>query len=259
MLVQSALLSGVPGLVHGFSSRAGGASTEGGRAGLNLGPGDAPDVFAENRRRFGAALGVPPEAWVEVEQVHGLRVVAAGEATRETEADGVFSAAPGPFVAVRTADCAPVLIAGLSPEGELVGVAAVHAGWRSAVGGIVGVAVEKLKQLGAAPARSLAAIGPCIGPEAFEVGPEVMEAAAASIGAPAPGLARGPRGKPHLDLPQLLQLQLAQLGFRREAVEWVGGCTFSQPERFFSYRRDGKDSGRQLSGIQLGGPDEAGR
>lgn len=249
MLLRSELLSAVPGVRHGFSCRRGGASVGGGRAGLDLGPNDH---LAENRARFGAALGVPPEHWVEVEQVHGVSVISAPDATRTVEADAIYSAEPGPFVAVRTADCAPILIAGLGGSGQPVAVAAVHAGWRSATGGILAHAVEQLRALGAVPAKSVAAIGPCIGVEAFEVGPEVSAAASASIGGrPAPGWEAGPGGRPHLDLPALITTQLMQLGFQAQAIEWVGGCTYAQPERFFSYRRDGKDSGRQLSGIQL--------
>lgn len=253
MLVRSALA--LTGVRHAFSTREGGVS-EGPWASLNLGrpvgdDGDRPEAVEENRRRFAAAAGFEPDHFAEVSQVHGTALVeVSGRWTRAdaaVEADAVWTEQPGVAVAVRTADCAPVLLAAYRAD-RPVAVAAVHAGWRGACAGIVPAAVAALS--GCGPAEHMrAAIGPTIGPDRFEVGEEVVEAAAKALGRP-PKTTPGPRGRPLLDLPHLVEQQLLDAGLPPDHVDVLGLCTFNDP-RFFSHRRDAGRTGRHLSVIQM--------
>lgn len=239
MILRSALLD-EHGFVHGFSTREGGVS-EGAFACLNLARtvGDDPAHVAENARRFAEALGGP--RLYEVSQVHGREVVEVDgrgvEAVRTIEADGLVARTAGDAVAVRTADCVPILLADVD-SGR---VAAVHAGWRGVEQRIVEVAIARL----GAAASLVAAIGPHIRLDAFEVSDEV----AARIAAVAHGEpvveARDPR--PHVDLSRTLIAQLRHAGVER--VDDVGGCTHADATRFFSHRRDAGVTGRHLSAI----------
>lgn len=256
MIVTSPLLAAIPNLHHGFSTRLGGVS-EGPYATLNLGEqvGDAPEAVRENRRRFVAAL-VPGVsglvlhlALAEANQVHGARILEVTEAgTHDADADALVTDAPRIAVAVRTADCAPLLLAALDADGNAQQVAAVHAGWRGATAGIAGAAVAHLAAR--APARIVAAIGPTIGVEDFEVGDEVVAAARASLAGDEPPTRPGQSGKRHLDLVSLLVLQLERAGVAREHIDAVGGST-SDASRYFSHRRDRGVTGRHLSAIAL--------
>lgn len=251
---------------HAFSTRVGGVSG-GDFSTLNFGnPGDLPSErrdppsnISENWRRLKAALAsahmdAPSRVLVEVHQVHGRDVqVFSAASTREalaesrhTKADAIVTDHPAALAAVRVADCAPVLIA--SNDGEVV--AAVHAGWRGTIANVVGAAVDAMRELRPnACARGLsAAIGPCIGAEAFEVGPDVVVEVERVIAKPwlwlRPGQAQG---KYMLDLKGVLRHQLAGAGVRE--VEVLSGCTFSRPEWFFSHRRDALRSGRMVGVI----------
>ncbi len=235
------------GFAHGFSLRTGGVS-EGPFATLNLGRtvGDAPQAVEENLRRFAEAIGVAPEAIYEVSQVHGRTVVEvrAGDEVRgirPIEADALATAVPGAAVAVRTADCVPVLIADV----ERGAVAAVHAGWRGVVARAVGAAIDRLEP--ASPAHLVAAIGPHIRADAFEVGDEVARQIAEVAHGEDVVLLRAPR--PHVDLAKTLKAQLAARGLSPSQIDDVGGCTLSEPARFFSHRRDAGRTGRHLSAI----------
>ncbi len=231
------------GVRHGFSTRGGGVS-EGPFAAMNLARnvGDAPAAVAENHRRFADAVGYAPGRLFESSQVHGARVLrvdgAEVSAARSEEADGLVCATPGDAVAVRVADCVPVLLAA---PGRGV-VAAVHAGWRGVAKRIVD---EALASMGADPGEVIAAVGPCIGGCCFEVGEEVAaEIAGASVDAV---VARGEGAKPKVDLRAAVEWQLRRAGVG--AMEHVGGCTMCDAGRFHSFRRDGKASGRLLGAI----------
>lgn len=242
-MLRSALLDR-HGFAHGFSTRVGGVS-EGPYASLNLGRtvGDEPAAVAENVRRFLAALGADEARFYEVSQVHGraVVVVAAGEdvaRVREREADALVARAPSAAVAVRTADCVPILLA----DPETGAVAAVHAGWRGVVARVLDAAIDAL---GAPPSRVVAAIGPHI--RAFEVSDEVARAIA-EVAHDAPVVeARTPR--PHVDLAAAVRAQLRHRGLPEDAIDDVGGCTLTEPDRFFSHRRDEGRTGRHLSAI----------
>jgi YfiH family protein len=176
-------------------------------------------------------LGGGPIA--QVKQVHGARAVLATEA-RGAEGDAVVGRAGGPAVGVRVADCVPVLVAS-ARTGD---VAAIHAGWRGVVAGVVGEGVRLLAP-GAHREDLVAAIGPCIGPCCFEVGRDV----GAQIGF----VVREEGGKAFVDLRAAVRAQLVALGVDR--IEDVPGCTKHEPDRFHSFRRDGANSGRMLAAI----------
>ncbi len=250
-LLRSTLLE-AEGFRHAFSTRPGGVS-RGAFASFNLGRDLGDDVRAvlENRRRLAAALDYGVDSLHEVEQVHRSRCVRLAEdaspaKTRALEADALIAVSGVGPVAVRTADCVPLLLA--CPRTGAV--AAVHAGWRGAVAGVVPIAVDALLECPepTRPQELLVAIGPHIRVAAFEVGEEV----AARIQASTPGRLvierRG--GRPYADLAKLIRAQLAGRGVTAAHIDDVGGCTFSEPERFFSYRRDAGRTGRQLALIQ---------
>jgi len=237
-----------------MTTRAGGVSA-GPHASMNVGiaVGDDPRAVAANRRSLAEAVGAAP---VFLRQMHGRRVVrlAAEDAAPDApvhEADAAVTTVPGVACIVQAADCLPVLLA--APDGRAVGAA--HAGWRGLAGGVVEAAVAAVCDAAAcAPAELTAWLGACIGPDAFEVGADVLAAFAVD---PQPGRgdasaarrfrARG-GGKWLADLAGLARDRLAAAGVSRVA----GGrwCTVAEPERFFSFRRDGT-TGRMAAAIWI--------
>ena len=212
-----------------MTTRDGGASS-GPYASLNLAMhvGDDEAAVGENRRRLRAALRLPSEL-VWLEQVHGTDV-AVLPGLVSGAADAVVSFTPGAVCAVLVADCLPVFLA--DREGDRVGLA--HAGWRGLAAGVVEAAVAALD---CDPTQLLAWLGPSIGPRAFEVGPEVRESFMTKDPASAGDFRRGHDGRFFADLPALARRRLAACGV--ESVHGGDWCTFSDPERFYSYRRDG--------------------
>jgi YfiH family protein len=244
------------GVGSACSGRDGGASSAPYDS-LNLGDhvGDAPAAVAENRRRFAAAIGARP---VFLKQVHGWAVAKldAGGADG-IEADACIATEPGVACTIMVADCLPVLFADAAGRA----VAAAHAGWRGLAGqGGRGV-LEALWDawwpcvaMSSAEAASATRVwlGPCIGPEAFEVGGEVREIFIAGDPASAICFKPAPGGKWLADLQALARLRLARLGLESIAgndgsTSW---CTVSNPSRFFSHRRD-RVSGRFAASIWL--------
>lgn len=231
------------GVRHAFSTRIGGISPPP-RDSLSFGSsagvaGDPPDVLEEAWRRLFLATGISPDLAAKrpftARQVHGNAVAEAEGLTPETQADAVVSRQPGRVAAVRTADCCPVLLA--SHDGRRV--AAIHAGWRGVVRGVIHAAVETL---GEDPATLTAAIGPCIGPDAFEVGPEVAE-----VFAQFPGRVRlataGDRS--YVDLAGACHDTLAGLGVLQ--IDCANLCTAANRELFFSHRRDRGNTGQMVA------------
>jgi YfiH family protein len=217
------------GVRAAMTTRAGGVSA-GAWASLNLAThvGDEPAAVAENRRRLRAALALPAEpAWLE--QVHGIRVARLPGPASEP-ADAAVSFARGGVCAVLVADCLPVLLA--SRAGDRVGVA--HAGWRGLAAGVIESTVAALD---CEPGELIAWLGPSIGPRAFEVGAEVREAFLARDAGAAAAFIPGREGRWLADLAALARRRLAAVG----VPEIRGGtlCTYSDPGRFYSYRRDG--------------------
>ena len=236
MLVRSPKLS----VRHGFSTREGGVSTAR-HASLNLSYkwGDARENVDENRRRWAAAGGFALDCLHTARQVHGTEVVTVSAASdrvqiSEQAADGLATDVPGVVLAIGTADCVPVLLS--DGQGR---VAALHAGWRGTLGDIVGRGVDALVALGASRSSIVAALGPCICVRCFEVGEEVA-APFEALGA----VVRG-AGTPHVDLRVANRVLLERAGVSQ--VDDAPPCTMCEPQRFFSFRRDGGEIGQHLS------------
>ena len=235
------------GFRHAFFTRAGGTSC-GPYQSLNFSfaVGDSNERVDANLRLAAQALDVDMTRLYFASQVHGNRVVevTGTEEQRQvifTEADAVVSGADHVACAVRTADCVPILLA--CPRSGRV--AAVHAGWRGLVARVIAAAISKLSPSGA-PA-CIAAIGPHISASAFEVAGEVAEHLRAACPGADPVVQGG--AKPHVDLRLLTRYQLRAAGLPDTSIDDVPGCTYHDAERFFSYRRDGRRSGRHLSAI----------
>jgi YfiH family protein len=250
--LTSALLGALDGIEHGFFTREGGVS-EGVYASLNVGrgSGDAPARVEENRRRAAQAFKLPAEALSNGYQIHSAEVVAVdAPIAGAVRADGVVTRSPAVLCGALAADCAPVLIA--DPKARVV--AAVHAGWRGALAGVVRRAVQAMAELGAVPERMAAAVGPCIGPSSYEVGLEFMQTFlkvnAANARCFAPGAAPDKR---LFDLPAFVLGELAAAGVG--TAEWTGHDTYVSEALFFSNRRalhrGEADYGRLLSAIRL--------
>jgi YfiH family protein len=216
-----------------------------GGGGLNLGlhVKDDPEAVRENRARLQALLPGRP-AWIS--QVHGADVVDAAlvqPGAPVLVGDASTTVDSGVVCAILTADCLPVLFADL--EGKVVGAA--HAGWRGLAGGVLGATVAKMREQGAG--EITAWLGPAIGPEAFEVGADVLEAFRAALpdGRAGEGFRPYPgrEGKYLADMTLLARRLLARDGVTR--VHGGDRCTFTERDRFYSYRRDGAGSGRQAS------------
>jgi YfiH family protein len=249
-------LAGLDGIGHSFFTRNGGVS-EGIYASLNCGFGsdDAPDRVAENRRRAAAVLDVAPAALVTPYQVHGMRALKVTDSWQPgsaPEADAVVTARSGLALGILTADCAPILLA--DPVAGVIGAA--HAGWRGALAGIVETTVAAMEALGATRGGIAAAIGPCIGRDSYEVGPEF----------PAPFVARGseiqgvfsPARRPGhflFDLGGYVSRELERAGIG--AVGRIALDSCADESLLFSYRRatlrGEPDFGRGLSAITRAG------
>ncbi len=240
--------------VHGFSTRLGGCS-DSPYQWLNVGfsSGDDPERVRENRRRFGAAAGFS-SPWASAHQIHGAEIALArseGRTDREF-ADAVIARGTGQPVGVYVADCTPILVADLQGRA----LAAIHAGWRGTVAGIVPAVIEALERhFGVEPEALSAAVGPAARRCCYEVGDEVVEA----LEQVDPGaqrddreswLAQGPQ-KAHVDLPVMVRRQLRAAGLLPDNIHASGLCTLCRPDLFFSYRRDGQVSGRMVAVAEL--------
>lgn len=244
----------LPGIRHAFFTRLGGVST-GVYASLNAGVGSNDDqaLVAENRARMAAALGVGPGELLSVYQIHSPDVVvaeAAWPADARPRADAIVTRVPGLAVAASTADCGPVLLC--DPQARVV--AAAHAGWRGALAGVTDATIVAMERLGAARSRIVAAIGPMIRQPNYEVGPDLMQRFLADD--------RGndryfrPSGRPDhalFDLAGYVAARLGRAGIA--AVEDLGLCTYTEEDRFYSFRRmthrGEADYGRHLNAIAL--------
>lgn len=211
---------------------------------LNVGAhvGDAPAQVSENRRRVREWLDLPAEP-VWLEQVHGAQVLEVDDVAgaKPARADAAIARRPGIVLVIQVADCLPVLLA--TREGGAV--AAAHAGWRGLSGGVLEATVAKL---GEPASRLIAWLGPAIGPAHFEVGEDVRSAFVGPEPQAAQAFVVNARGRWQCDLAQLARQRLRSIG----VGEVYGGewSTFADPQRFFSYRRDGR-CGRMAALIWL--------
>jgi YfiH family protein len=224
---RSPLLASVR-VPHLFTTRRGGGGRE-----LDLGRLDE-----RTRERLCAAAGAPASRFVRVHQVHGARVIVVGPGElpdERAQADALVTELAGVLIGVHVADCVPVLLA--RSDGRRVAV--VHAGWRGLVAGVIPRALE-----GLGSGAFLAALGPCIASEAFEVGPEVAEAFVHA------GLASAvrerARARPHVDLRAAAEEQLRASGV--ELIDSTDRCTYRDGVEFYSYRRDVTHGDRQRTG-----------
>lgn len=247
-VIRSALID-VP---HGFLGRRGGVS-KGVCAGLNTGWGadDDREAVAENRRRAVAAVA-PGARLVTVHQVHSATVLAATAPWPDDArppADAIIADRPGLALGVVTADCAPVLLADRCAG--VVGVA--HAGWKGALTGVVDSVVAAMEALGADRSRIAAAVGPAIARRSYEVDDGFRRRFAEAEPDNDRFFGAGREGHHQFDLEGYVLARLAAAGVTR--AEALGLDTYSDPERFFSYRRAthrGEPTyGRQLSLIAL--------
>jgi len=239
-------------LRHGFFTRLGGASS-GIFSGLNCGTGssDQSEAVALNRTRVQDAMGGVDIPLIGVHQIHSATVVTATEPFVERpKADGIVTNVPGLTLSILTADCQPVLFA--DRRNHVIGAA--HAGWRGTVAGILENTVDAMVDLGAERDEIVAIIGPCISQAAYEVGQEFFDDVIASD----PSLDRffkaGDRaGKYQFDLAGFGVMKLEHSGV--DHAEWINHCTYSDPKRFYSYRRSvhekQADYGRLISCIRL--------
>ncbi len=250
---RSGLLAGV-GVPHGFSTRIGGVSSgpfeslnfamhpvgplpDGSRATVV----DSRENVMENYRRLQEAVGGVGREPTWSEQVHGKDVcIAPGKPGEKPKVDAIVTRNGELMATIRVADCMPVLLSDM--EGRVV--AAVHAGWRGAVLGVIGSAMEAM---GVEAGSVAAAVGPCIGVEAFEVGEEVAaEFEKAGLGGAV--VRREGWEKPHVDLALSAVIQMQRLGIASDKIDVAGVCTVKDGS-FFSHRRDKGLTGRMVAMI----------
>ncbi len=229
-----------PPTVHALQTTRQGGFSRGPWEGFNLGDhvGDDPAAVAANRDLLRAFLPAEP-LWLR--QVHGSVVVDAASVTAGAEADAVMARIIRQVCVVMTADCLPLLLC--DRAGSIV--AAVHAGWRGLAAGVIEATLVALAR---PPEDILVWLGPAIGPRRFEVGDDVRDACLRGDGRAGEAFAQQAPGKWLADIEALARLRLARAGV--DAIFGGGLCTFSDPLRFFSHRRDGV-SGRQASFIWL--------
>lgn len=237
------------GVPHGFTTRLGGISRPPydtlNLGSLRKGVGDANTSISENFRRVRAALGLHRVPRIELRQVHGCDVVEAPDRPTTPDgaaaADGVWTRRPSQLLVIRTADCAAVLLA----SGDGRAVMAVHAGWRGMAAGIVQTAAARLVELAGGADGLIAAIGPCISAEHFEVGEEVA-AAFDDVLVHRDSHGTAADARPHVDLRAAAIAQLHAAGVK--AIDTTDRCTYRDEAEFYSHRRDVTHRGQPDTG-----------
>jgi len=253
MKLESPLLSAVPGLRHAFFSRHGGVSN-GVYTTLNggIGSNDDPANVNENRRRMAEQIGVTPERLLTAYQVHSPEVVVASGAwdmESRPRADAIVTRAQGLAIGITAADCGPILL--VEPNARVIGAA--HAGWKGALTGIVESAVDAMEKLGAERSAIVAAIGPLIRQQSYEVGSEFVERFIETDAESALFFLPAARERHAMfDLAGFIRRRLENAGVL--LIDDIGIDTYSD-ERFFSYRRSvhrgEADYGRHIHAIAL--------
>ncbi|MBR1144738.1 peptidoglycan editing factor PgeF [Bradyrhizobium sp. AUGA SZCCT0431] len=252
MTYGSSLLSAIPGLRHAFFTREGGVSG-GIYEGLNGGLGSNDDAahVAENRRRMAEQMGVAPDRFLSVHQIHSPdAVVATGPWTGDKpRADALVTRTEGLAIGVTAADCGPILF--VDPTARVIGAA--HAGWKGALTGIIESTVDAMEKLGADRSGTVAAIGPLIRQHSYEVGGEFVERFLdADAGNAAYFIASERAGHSMFDLAGYIRMRLENAGVLM--IDDIGVDTYSD-ERFYSYRRSvhrkEPDYGRHVHAIAL--------
>ena len=236
---------------HGFFSRKGGTSS-GIFQGLNCGAGssDQSEAVKINRGRVADAMQIPHDHLIGVHQIHSADVVTVHTAnTDRSKADALVTATKGIALSVLSADCQPVLFA----DTQVGVIGAAHAGWKGALDGVLTQTVEAMIALGAKRKNICAAIGPCISQRAYEVGPDFMDNFIEEDPDNANFFSQGNGDRLQFDLPAFGLKSLRETGIA--TAEWTRHCTYSDPERFYSYRRSvhqkEADYGRLIAAISL--------
>ncbi|MGB0907172.1 MAG: peptidoglycan editing factor PgeF [Maricaulaceae bacterium] len=244
------------GITHGFFGRQGGVSKNQYKS-LNAGEGSHDDAanVDENRARIAAALGAKPDHLLSNHQIHSREVlILDAPFTDRPKADGMVTKTPGIALSALSADCGPVLFA--DPKAKVIG--ACHAGWRGALSGVTDATVDAMEALGAARENIHAVLGPCIGPQSYEVGAEFRDEFVAvneiydrffELGLPKENGER----RPHFDLKRFLLHRLRRAGLSH--IEALPDCTYALPDHYYSYRYNThqkiSDYGRNISAIML--------
>ena len=244
-------------ICHFSSTRRGGVSN-GEYASLNLGnfSDDSRENIIRNRQLLCEELGIPFKNLVGAHQVHGTAVKLVDEPLVEMEDnarksalegfDALICQTPGICITATTADCVPVLL--FDPETR--SIAAIHSGWRSTLNNIVGCTISALQEnFGVKPADLIAAVGPCISGAVYEVGAELESQFHINGFDTNQFFVQKNEGKFLFDIRLAVQKQLEAAGVSN--IEISPHCTFSEPDLFFSARRQGIHSGRMLSGISI--------
>lgn len=254
MMLHSPALQSLAGVRHAFFTRAGGVS-DGVYASLNSGVGsdDDPANVAENRARMARSLGVAPERLLTAYQIHSPEVVIADEpwnVAARPKADAIVTRTAGLAIGVSTADCGPLLFA--DETARVIGAA--HAGWRGALTGVIEGTIAAMETLGAARGRIVAAVGPLIRRDNYEVGRGFVDDFVHADADYARFFAPGAREDHALfDLPGFIAARLAASGIGR--IDDLGLCTYADADRFYSYRRSvhrgEPDYGRHVNAILL--------
>lgn len=256
---QSELFNNLPGIVHGFSSRAGGCS-KAPYQGLNMGMtgGDNPDDVRNNRRRFAAALGIQPEQAVCGYQVHGTSIARVGAAERGcgfldvstaiAETDGLVTNQKGVALMTLYADCVPVLF--YEPVQQVIAVC--HCGWKGTVGKIAARMADVMAEEYHCDRRQIrAVIGPSISQDAYEVDLPVLERFREAFAFADAIIAPVDENHGRVDLWEANRRQLLEAGLLPEHIEVSGLCTFQNHETFFSHRAGGGTTGRNAAMLML--------
>jgi len=234
------------GLLHGFMGRRGGKSV-GRYAGLNVSyrVGDDNKVVSQNVCDMKAAIGIHDGKIVTMQQVHGDNLIEVTDKTMKEagEADGMVTAESGVYLGVLTADCVPLLF--IASKQRLA--AAVHAGWKGTLGGIASKTVEYFKKrYGVSACELEVALGPAIGVCCYEVNDDVATPLMKKWGALTTASIAMKQGKPHINLSRLNRDILRAAGVPGAQLFQIGPCTSCANDEFFSYRREGGETGRQI-------------
>ncbi len=242
---------------HGFFTRQGGVSS-GVYESLNAGQGsdDNADNVRENRSRIAAALGTSEDCLLSLHQHHSTDVLIVDGPFKgeRPKADGLVTKTPGLALSALAADCGPVLM--IDPDAWVIG--ACHAGWRGALAGITDETIRAMELIGADRSNIRAVLGPCIGPDNYEVGHEFRDSFVAENEAHDRFFELGPQKidgerKPHFDLKRFILAKLRRAGIAH--CEALPQCTYANPDLFFSYRYNThkgiRDYGRNISAIML--------
>lgn len=227
--------------IHALTTTRAGGYSQGEYQSLNLGDhvGDDINSVQKNRELLSASLSIPQPVWLK--QVHGINVVQNVEGSQVVEADAIVSQKKNDVCAVLTADCLPLLFC----NQQATTVAAAHAGWRGLANGVIEATVNAMQQ----PSQELMVwLGPAIGPECFEVGQDVFDAFVSHDKMSASAFTKTDESHYLADIYRLARLRLKRLGI--DKVFGGGLCTYSDEERFYSFRRNPK-TGRMASMIWI--------